>query len=60
MLTLRQPYPLQPSHELARDSMIMLDDDLQRLVRAGKIDIETARRFAKDQSAITATTANAW
>lgn len=31
-----------------RDGLIMLDDDLQRLVRAGKIAPETARRFAKD------------
>ena len=43
-----------------RDVMIMLDDDLKRLVRTGKIDIETARRFAKDPSAIAATTAKAW
>lgn len=36
-----------------RDGMIMLDDDLQRLVREGRISAETARRFAKDPGAIT-------
>ena len=43
-----------------RDGMIMIDDDLQRLVRAGKIDFDTALRFAKDPSSITATTTKAW
>lgn len=33
-----------------RDGMVMLDDDLQRLVSAGKVGIEVARRFAKDAS----------
>jgi len=37
-----------------RDGMIMLDDDLQRLVKAGRITPETARRFAKDPTAIAA------
>ncbi|WP_320046833.1 PilT/PilU family type 4a pilus ATPase [uncultured Ilyobacter sp.] len=31
-----------------RDGMVMLDDDLVRLVTEGKITIETARRYAKD------------
>ncbi|MFQ5807344.1 MAG: type IV pilus twitching motility protein PilT [Phycisphaerae bacterium] len=35
-----------------RDGMIMLDDDLQRLVALGKISPETARRFAKDPASI--------
>jgi Tfp pilus assembly pilus retraction ATPase PilT len=35
-----------------KDGMIMLDDDLQRLVRLKKITVETARRFAKDPAAI--------
>ena len=35
-----------------RDGMIALDDDLQRLVRLGKITLETARRFAKDPAGI--------
>ncbi len=37
-----------------RDGMITLDEDLQRLVKAGKITVETARRFAKDQSSLPA------
>ena len=36
-----------------RDGMLTMDDDIQRLVREGKITIETARRFAKDPSVIT-------
>ena len=36
-----------------RDGMIMLDDDLQRLVREGKISADTARRVAKDPALIT-------
>lgn len=36
-----------------RDGMITLDDDLQRLVKAGRISVETGRRFAKDPTAIT-------
>jgi twitching motility protein PilT len=35
-----------------KDGMIMLDDDLQRLVRLGSITVETARRLAKDPTAI--------
>ena len=35
-----------------RDGMVTLDDDLERLVTAGKITIQTARRFAKDPDAI--------
>jgi len=35
-----------------RDGMVTLDDDLERLVTAGKITLETARRFAKDPNAI--------
>ena len=35
-----------------RDGLIMLDDDLQRLVKTGKITHESARRFAKDPDAI--------
>lgn len=31
-----------------RDGMMTLDDDLQRLHQAGRISVETARRFAKD------------
>ncbi len=42
-----------------RDGMWTLDEDLQRLVTAARITLETARRFAKDPNAITATT-NAW
>jgi twitching motility protein PilT len=36
-----------------RDGMVTLDDDLQRLVKAGQISADTARRLAKDPSAIT-------
>ena len=36
-----------------RDGMVTLDDDLQRLVTAGRISLETARRFAKDPEAVT-------
>ena len=35
-----------------KDGMIVLDDDLQRLVSLGKITVETARHFAKDPAAI--------
>jgi len=42
-----------------RDGMFTLDEDLQRLVTAARISLETARRYAKDPNAITATT-NAW
>lgn len=42
-----------------RDGMWTLDEDLQRLVTTARITLETARRFAKDPNAITATT-NAW
>jgi twitching motility protein PilT len=42
-----------------RDGMVTLDDDLQRLVNVGKISLDTARRFAKGPTAITAST-NAW
>ncbi|MBU0641340.1 MAG: PilT/PilU family type 4a pilus ATPase [Planctomycetes bacterium] len=37
-----------------RGGMLMLDDDLQRLVRAGRITAEIARRFAKEPESITA------
>jgi twitching motility protein PilT len=37
-----------------KEGMLKLDDDLQRLVRLGKISVETARRFAKDPTAIVA------
>ena len=36
-----------------RDGMIMLDEDLQRLVRENRITVDTARHYAKDPSAIT-------
>lgn len=36
-----------------RDGMYMLDDELQRLVKEGRITVETARRYAKDPNAIT-------
>ncbi len=42
-----------------RDGMFTLDEDMQRLVHAGCIALETARRYAKDPNAITAKT-NAW
>jgi twitching motility protein PilT len=35
-----------------RDGLVMLDDDLQRLVKAGKVTYESARRFAKDPDAL--------
>lgn len=35
-----------------RDGMVTLDDDLVRLVTAGRISAETARRFAKDPDAL--------
>ncbi len=35
-----------------RDGMLTLDDDLQRLLDAGKIALQTARRFAKDPDGI--------
>ncbi len=35
-----------------REGMVTLDDDLQRLVREGKISADTARRFAKDPASI--------
>jgi twitching motility protein PilT len=36
-----------------RDGMTTLDDDLQRLLMAGEITLETARKFAKDPDGIT-------
>ncbi|MFH1109253.1 MAG: PilT/PilU family type 4a pilus ATPase [Planctomycetota bacterium] len=36
-----------------RDGMVTLDEDLQRLVDAGRISLETARRFAKDSEGVT-------
>lgn len=42
-----------------KDGMIMLDEDLQRLVRLGKITAETARRMAKEPTSITGGT-QAW
>jgi len=36
-----------------RDGMVTLDDDLERLVTAGKITVGTARHFAKDPDSIT-------
>lgn len=35
-----------------RDGMMTLDEDLQRLVTAGRINLDTARRFAKDPTGI--------
>jgi twitching motility protein PilT len=35
-----------------RDGMVSLDEDLSRLVQAGRISMETARKFAKDPDAI--------
>ena len=35
-----------------RDGMVTLDEDLQRLLDAGRISVETARRFAKDSDGI--------
>lgn len=37
-----------------RDTMVTLDEDLQRLATAGRITPETARRFAKDPEGMTA------
>jgi twitching motility protein PilT len=37
-----------------REGMITLDDDLQRLVREGRISAETGKRFAKDPGVIVA------
>jgi twitching motility protein PilT len=37
-----------------RDGMMTLDEDLSRLATAGKITLETARRFAKDPATIVA------
>ncbi|MBI4718693.1 MAG: PilT/PilU family type 4a pilus ATPase [Planctomycetes bacterium] len=37
-----------------RDGLLTLDDDLQRLLTAGRISLETARRFAKDADGIRA------
>ncbi len=37
-----------------REGMIPLDEDLARLVSAGSISLETARRFAKDSDALAA------
>jgi len=36
-----------------RDGMVTLDEDLQRLVKAGRVSVDTARRLAKDPSLIT-------
>ena len=35
-----------------RDGMVTLDDDLRRLATAGRITMDTARRFAKDPDTI--------
>jgi twitching motility protein PilT len=44
-----------------RDGMLTLDDDLQRLVKLGRLSVETARRFAKDPTTITPpTTTQEW
>jgi twitching motility protein PilT len=43
-----------------REGMMMLDDDLQRLVREGRVTADVARRCAKDPGAITGPTAQAW
>jgi twitching motility protein PilT len=42
-----------------REGMIPLDEDLQRLVKLGRISLDPARRYAKDANNIVATT-NAW
>jgi len=42
-----------------RDGMLNLDDDLQRLVKAGRIALATARRLAKQPDAIVGTP-NGW
>ncbi|MBK9128496.1 MAG: PilT/PilU family type 4a pilus ATPase [Phycisphaerales bacterium] len=38
-----------------REGMFLLDEDLQRLVSAGQVTLETARRYASDPAAIKAT-----
>ncbi len=38
-----------------REGMFPLDEDLQRLVSAGQVSLETARRYASDPAAITST-----
>ena len=38
-----------------KDGMVALDDDLRRLVREGRVTVETARRFAHDPDALSAT-----
>jgi len=38
-----------------RDGMMTFDDDLQRLLLAGRITLETARHFAKDPDGLSAT-----
>lgn len=42
-----------------RDGMVTLDDDLRRLLRAGLITVDTARRHATDPDALT-TVARTW
>lgn len=42
-----------------RDGMITLDEDLQRLVKEGRITVDTARRLAKDPTLINGPT-GAW
>jgi len=42
-----------------RDGMVMLDDDLQRLLSAGKITADTARHYAKEPDRIRGT-GKAW
>ena len=42
-----------------KDGMVMLDEDLQRLVRAGQITAETARGLAKEPGTITGSS-KAW
>jgi len=37
-----------------RDGMVLLDDDLRRLVGLGKISVETARRFAQEPDSVRA------
>ena len=39
----------------ARAGMIVIDDDLRRLVREGKITVETARHFAREPESLAAT-----
>jgi len=40
-----------------RDGMVTFDDDIQRLLSAGRISLETARRFAKDPDGLSFPTA---